>query len=86
MKTGIVLLNYNTENDIKRLVEEIIKSEFDKHIVVADNSENREKKDELKSYIEKLENKNISYIASWSNANTEKIEGLPCVIPTEMNK
>ena len=34
MKTGIVLLNYNTENDIKRLVEEIIKSEFDKYIVV----------------------------------------------------
>ena len=31
MKTGIVLLNYNTENDIKRLVGEIIKSEFDKN-------------------------------------------------------
>ena len=67
MKTGIVLLNYNTENDIKRLVEEIIKSEFDKYIVVADNSENREKKDELKSYIEKLENKNISYIENSGN-------------------
>ena len=34
----------------------------------------------------KTPDKNISYIASWSNANTEKIEGLPCVIPTEMNK
>lgn len=67
MKTGIVLLNYNTENDIKRLIDEIINSEFEKHIVVADNSENIEKKAELKSYIENLGNKDISYIDNNGN-------------------